>query len=68
MDHSFETGIITDKIDEFFDRHDIEVEVSVTALGSGLFNVTAVHGDKRLGTVRTYYSVRIKNGNELEFL
>lgn len=68
MNHSFEAGIITDKIGEFFDRHGIEVEVSVTAMGSGLFNVTAVYVDKRLGGVRTYYSVRIKNGNELEFL
>lgn len=68
MDYSLETGIIRDKIDEFFERHDIEVEITVTPRGSDIFDATATYTDKRLGTVRSYYSIKLKNGNELMFL
>lgn len=68
MNHSFETGIITDKLEEFFDQHDIEVEISVTVRnGTDLFDATAIHIDKRLGIVRTHYVVRL-DGNNLKFL
>ena len=68
MDYSLETGIIRDKIDEFFERHDIEVEITVTPRGSDIFDATATYTYKRLWTGRSYYSIKLKNGNELMFL
>ena len=67
FDRSFEFGIITDKIAEFYDRHDIEVEITVEHRVMNHYEATATYEDRRLGKVKAHYTVLLKNGTDVEF-
>lgn len=65
--YELERGIITDKIAEFYDRIDIDVEITVEHRSMNWFDATATYTDKRLGVVKAHYVVLIKDGNRVEF-
>lgn len=64
--HNFERGIIKDKVAEFYDRMDVDVEIDVEHRVMNHYEVTATYTDKRLGVVKAHYTVLLK-GVRVEF-
>lgn len=62
LDRTHEFGLITDKISEFYDRHDIEVTVTVEHRVMNHYEATATYQDKRLGTVKAHYTILLVAG------
>lgn len=67
MARNFERGIIKDKVAEFYDRLDIDVQIDVEHRVMNHYEVTATYTDKRLGTVKAHYTVLLKDGHRVEF-
>jgi hypothetical protein len=68
--HSFERGIISDKLAEYYDeRLDIvDAVIDVKHRDMNRFEATVTYTDKRMGTVRAHYVVVLHDGWRVEFL
>jgi hypothetical protein len=64
---NFERGIIKEKVAEFYDRLNIDVQIDVEHRVMNHYEVTATYTDKRLGLVKAHYTVLIKDGHRVEF-
>jgi hypothetical protein len=67
MDHEIEYSIIRDKIAEYYERLNIEVQVDVEYRNLNWFEATATYTDKRMGVVKAHYTVLLKDGHRVEF-
>jgi hypothetical protein len=67
--HNFERGIIKDKVAEYYDdRLDItDAVIDVEYRSLNHYEVTVTYTDRKLGTIKAYYTVLLKDGHRVEF-